>query len=317
MIRYKFGTDSNTDQKVIDFIEAHKSGTIFHEPGFNLIVSKHFQTKFQYLLLTSGDEITGICPIHQKGNIFHSAPRHFDVVYGGLLIKDINDYGSVLKNLHINPYQSLAEYWTFPDVNKELDPSYFNYKAETAIIDLNLDFDHIFHKIISSKRRNMIRKAEKNNIGIDSGGSNIFDRFFTMLQNTYERAGLNTRPASFYREILDLYYPGKKAVCMIASQNGTDLSGVVILRNQFISSYWLGVSSGEKSNLGASELLQSEAIKWSRANKSKYYDLCVIDKERLPNIARFKSGFSNHIVPFYFTNRKPVIFRILNKLQLI
>ncbi len=316
MIRYIYGTDSNRDQKILDFIEDHQSGTIFHEPELNLIVSKHFQTKFYYLLLSSGNEIKGICPVHQKGKKFYSAPRHFDIVYGGLLLKDVKDYGSVLKTFGFKTYQSLMEYWTFPDVKEELDPSNFISKAQTAIIDLELDFDHIFQHIISSKRRNMIRKAQKNNIRIDAGGSEIFDRFFTMLQNTYARSGLKTRPESFYREILDFYFPSRKAICMIASQDGNDLSGIVILRNQVFSSYWLGVSSGEKLNLGASELLQAEAIQWSRANKSKYYDLCVIDKERLPNIAQFKSGFSDRMVPFYFTKKKPLLYRILNKLQI-
>lgn len=316
MIWYKYGTEPSTDQKLIDFIGDHNSGTIFHEPEFNLIVSKHFQTNFYYLLLFTGDEIKGICPLHQKGKKFYSAPRHFDVVYGGLLLKEKNDYGRVLKTLGFRAYQSLLEYWTFPDVNEELDPSCFRSEAQTAIIDLGMDFDHIFQHIISSKRRNMIRKAQKNNVRIDTGGSEIFDRFFSMLQNTYARTGLNTRPELFYREILDYYFPNRKAVCMIASQEDRDLSGIIIVRNQVFSSYWLGVSSGEKLNLGASELLQAEAIQWSMANKSRYYDLCVIDKERLPNIARFKSGFSDRMVPFYFMNKKPLLYRILNKLQI-
>jgi lipid II:glycine glycyltransferase (peptidoglycan interpeptide bridge formation enzyme) len=202
-------------------------------------------------------------------------------------------------------------------VYQELDPTCFARKAETAVIDLKPDLDYIFHNVIGSKRRNMIRKALKNNITIDAGGSEIFDRFFAMLQHTFSRTGLNTRPESFYREILDLYYPVQKAVCLIASQEGTDLSGIVIVRNHFISSYWLGVSSGEKLNLGASELLQYEAIQWSRTNGSKYYDLCVIDKKRLPHIARFKSGFSNHMVPFYFTRKKPILYRIMHRMKLI
>ena len=317
MIRYHYGTGSDLDQKVSEFIRDHGSGTIFHEPVLNQIVSKHFNTDFFYLMLTSGDQITGLCPMHRKNKVFYSAPRHFDMVYGGFLLSDTKALASVLKNLDIKPYQSLAEYWTFPDINKELDPAFFKQKAETAIIDLDQDYEEIFKNVISSNRRNMIRKAIKNNIKIEMGGSELLERFLAMLRVTYSQAGLKTRPETFYRDILDYYFPHRQAVCMIAGQDGTDLAGIVILRNRLLSSYWLGVSSGEKLNLGASELLQSEAIQWSMENKSRYYDLCVIDKNRLPSIARFKLGFSDRTVPFYFTNRKPLVFRILNKLDRI
>jgi len=58
-------------------------------------------------------------------------------------------------------------------------------------------------------------------------------------------------------------------------------------------------------------------MKWAKQSGAKYYDLCVVEPERLPNIARFKLGFSKNIVPFYYLTKRPFIFRILSRIQRI
>ena len=79
--------------------------------------------------------------------------------------------------------------------------------------------------------------------------------------------------------------------------------------------YWQGTSKNDVKNYGQGELLQWEAIKWAKQNGSKYYDLCVIQKEKLPDIARFKMGFVESIKPFYLVNYKPFAFKVINRIS--
>ena len=78
--------------------------------------------------------------------------------------------------------------------------------------------------------------------------------------------------------------------------------------------YWQGASRAVAPRLGQNELLQWEAIKWAKRIGCEYYDLCVIEQKRLPNIAKFKLGFSKNIIPFYLLNIKPLGFKILSRL---
>ena len=261
------------------------------------------------------DRITGICPITQMGNSLYSGPRKFDVVYGGWLFQDPSYYEKSLDHIKISPFQGIKEYWTSPDINNILNHFPHRTKGYTGLIDLDADLDTIFNKIIKSKRRNMIRKAFRNNIQIDTGGPELMDRLEKLLVDTSQRINIHQRPITYYGDILRKYSPVNKAICMIAKQNQMDLSAIIFLRNSNFSSYWLGVSQSDRLNLGSGELLQWEGIKWSKENGSRYYDLCVIDKKRLPDIAKFKMGFSQLPVPFYFNNRRPILYKTIIKFK--
>jgi len=312
---YKQGENFQYDKLIYEFIVQNRNSTIFHEPNFNRIVSNHFHTKFIFLIYSKNKIINGICPLHQIENRFYSALRHYDVVYGGWLFLDKKDYSIAHKLIPIKSFQALKEYWSFPDIFNDLSQLKFKIKTKTAFVELEKELDLIFQNDIQSKRRNMIKKALKNDLIIDSGGEELMPRFYNLLSYTYYKASLKMRPLEYYTDILKHYYPKNQAICMIAKKNNQDLSGILLLRNKNFSQYWLGATNEINFNLGSSELLQWEAIKWSKKKGSTYYDLCVVDPEKLLNISRFKLGFSKTLVPFYFTNNKPILFRIINKLK--
>jgi lipid II:glycine glycyltransferase (peptidoglycan interpeptide bridge formation enzyme) len=102
---------------------------------------------------------------------------------------------------------------------------------------------------------------------------------------------------------------------MIAEKDGEPLAGVVLLRNRYFCHYWLGAGKKSAENLGQGEILQWEAIKWAKQMGCQYYDMCVVESERLPNIARFKMGFSRTTVPFYCITRKRLGYRLGLRIQ--
>ena len=79
--------------------------------------------------------------------------------------------------------------------------------------------------------------------------------------------------------------------------------------------YYKGASLFETKNVGQGELLQWEAIKWAKNRGVKYYDLCVLDSDRLPHIAKFKMGFSMQLLSFEVFTKRSLSFRILNRIR--
>ena len=78
---------------------------------------------------------------------------------------------------------------------------------------------------------------------------------------------------------------------------------------------WKIANKQDSKNYGQGELVQWESIKLSKEMGSKYYDLCVVEPERLPTIAKFKLGFSKQVVPFYIVSKRSLFFKIINRAQ--
>lgn len=135
------------------------------------------------------------------------------------------------------------------------------------------------------------------------------------MRDMHKKAGLKEPPLHYYEKILDNYYTIGKALLLIAFYEEEPLSGVIIVGNNNVVHYWQGASRNEAPNLGQGELLQWEAIKWAKNKGAQYYDLCVIEPDRLPRIAQFKMGFTKELIPFYCISKRNFFFKVINKLQ--
>jgi lipid II:glycine glycyltransferase (peptidoglycan interpeptide bridge formation enzyme) len=161
----------------------------------------------------------------------------------------------------------------------------------------------------------MIRKAEKSGITITKFGAEGLPIYFDLVHVMHKKAGLKEPPSNYYKRILDAYYTTGNALLMIAFHIDEPLAGVIIVGNKNVIHYWQGASMSEVPNFGQGELLQWESIKWAKKQEAQYYDLCVIEPERLPHIAQFKMGFSKDLKYFYCITKRTLPFRAINKIQ--
>ena len=186
---------------------------------------------------------------------------------------------------------------------------------ETAIIDLKNDEGFIWGKMIHATKRNKIRKALKSGIKIENKGVEGFKYIYPIISQQHEKLGYRFLPENFYKRIIESNYPKNKAAILLAELNDRIISGVVLVGNKNIMHYWKGTSHPNIPNSGQGELLQWEAIKWAKNIGSRYYDLCVVDKDKLPSIYEFKTGFSRDFVPFYSFVKKSIYYRTVNRIQ--
>jgi hypothetical protein len=297
--------------------------TIFHEPDFNRVVSEIFDTKFSYGMVYDRDgRLTALCPYHSKrqglSTMTFSNPAMYGLPYGGWVSKSKEvSVAELFERTRLSTTEALT-YWSMPQiVGNDYEKVRNARNFQTAIIDLGKDVDFIWNNVINSKRRNMIRKARNNNVLIASVGHSGLKTYFQLTKATHWGVGYDSRMEEYYSRVLDIYIPKKQAIILLAKSNAITVSGIVLLKNRHICHYWIGASEKPVSNLGQGELLQWEAIRWAKNSGSRYYDLCVIESERLPNIALFKLGFSRHIVPFYCITKRTIAFRILSRMQKI
>lgn len=179
VIRKSISELTANDKTEIDlFIESNK-GLIFHEVIFNEIASEIFNTNLSYFLAHIDKRLVGICPVHSvnRGILSdnYSNNGSFEIPYGGWVFDDnFTNFQSLWNNLPIHVNESIT-YWTtfMRDIPDKLKAK--GEKFQTGLINLNNSEKDLFDNVIHSKRRNMVRKAEKSGI---------------TLKNTEQRASL-------------------------------------------------------------------------------------------------------------------------------
>jgi Acetyltransferase (GNAT) domain len=309
---------SESEKNHIDGFIERNGGLIFHETKFNEIASKTFKSDLSYFLAYSDQNLIGICPVHsiKRGILKNSYSNNggFEIPYGGWVFNEkITSIEILYENLPISLNESLI-YWSFlNNIPEKLKKQ--SKQLQTGIVNLNISENELYEKVIHSKRRNMIRKAEKSGVSIEKHGKEGLPIYFNLMHDMHQKAGLKTKPLNYYEDVLNAYSKSGKVILMIAFYEERPLTGIILAGNKNVMHYWQGASANNVPNLGQGELLQWEAIKWAKNTGVKIYDLCVIETERLPHIAKFKMGFTKELILFNCISKKSLHFRVINKLQ--
>jgi hypothetical protein len=287
-----------------------------HWPDWNLLVEKHYDTRFYYFGAFNNGILKGICPIHKtrhrkflrrkQSGQFHLIPN------GGWIFSEPH----VLRNKYFpTPWNSFFQTFSLPNV-KEFNvrnKKHFGQIKKTLIIDLEKSSDEIWKQDVDSKRRNMIRKAEKENISIKQAKTEKDLRLFYDLY-TLASKRFSTQQLSF-SFFLEMFFnsPNIHLDIYTAFKEKKPLSNIGIVSDKNYSFYWLGNNVKSAKNAGQGEMLQWHAIKKMKEKGCKYYDLCYIEPEKLPAIYNFKKGFSKKEQNIILINKKSFPFKVLNK----
>lgn len=318
MLKYKdyklIQPNQNQIGRINELIK-NENGSIFHDVELNRIVESNFKTQLFYFV-DKPNNITCFSPVHITKNKYGLNRYHFkplyDVPYAGFIGNDEID----LDKISVGFFESF-KYEGFPYYEEGSKLKENVRIGETAMIDLFSSEDDIYNQSIHSKRRNMIRKAVREGIKVRkySDLEGLFE-FYKILEPLHIKLGFNKNMnIDYYKEIFNSYKNKNKAFILLAFKEKKLLSGVFILGNGNYMHYYKGASLFGVKNEGQGELLQWEAIKISKLLGAKKYDLCNLDREKLPHIYRFKTGISNSIYRYPKFIKNKLGFRIISRLN--
>lgn len=261
---------------------------IFKLNGYILIAYEHKKPVGTLIYFIEKDKTSRWCK---------SPLTSLEVPYGGsIAIKNnqkIIDF--LIKFWLENEKKSNFEIWTIPGQKINLEK--FGFKKErqtTLILDLAQPLEKIWQNF-DKKTRNMIRKAQKNNIKINEGNLKNIDDYYLMLKNTYAPSGTLILPKKFYQEIFKKI--NKKL--FLAFWRGIPIAGIILPYNQDTVYYWHGASYRKYRHLAPNDFLQWEAICRAKKARFKKYDFVRIDSKKFPGITHFKKGFGGKRVYYY------------------
>jgi|WetSurMetagenome_2_1015567.scaffolds.fasta_scaffold153046_2 hypothetical protein len=308
----------NDFNKIVDFLSNNFSSPT-HWPDWNKIISKNYNTEFFYLTLINNDRIIGICPVHRIKNKLSyrliSGPKIFGIPFGGWIFNENTNFDFNLLNFKKN--ESL-EILSLP-LLKEFNATYEGCKLlklyQTAIINLENSEEEILDSF-STQKRYKIRKAIKNKVEIISINEIGFDKYYEFYKMTNVRYGLENLSKSYFLELMN-NVRNIKAEFLVARKNSEILGHLILVSDKNYSIIWVGSRIEKGPNIGYFDLLHWELIKKAKSSGCKYYDACYLEKDRLPNIYKFKIGYSNNLYPVVNIVKKSIFYRFINKVQKI
>ena len=304
---------SATETKKIDQFIDDNNGLVFHYVEFNKIAAGFCKTELEYWLAVDNDRLVGICPAHfvKKGMLkhFESGLTGFEIPYGGWVHIPEVDSLRLLKSTKLHYNESLLISTNFLDEEYGLSGS--SLIRETAFIDFrDTDLLSIWGRF-DSKRRNMVRKAEKSSVQVHVLNTDNIKDFYELLMNMNSRTSLSSKNEEYYRGIYHLLGP-EKACIMVAYLKNEPVSSVMLVGNDNVWHYWQGATD-TRFNVGAGELLQWMAIQYAFSRGTKLYDMCVIERNMLPKLASFKLSFGAKPVEYRFVSIRPISVRLLQR----
>lgn len=161
---------------------------------------------------------------------------------------------------------------------------------------LNLDDLERVWEGMDEKRRNDIRRAEKDGIYVEDDAG--FGEIFTLVEKTFQRQRmkLRFRAAAFrYNELLQRQ--GKCRSFLARDKNGVPLAGVHIVWDWNRSYYLLGGYDLERRHHGASALAIWRAIRFTKNELGlREFDF---EGSMIPQVEQFFRKFGGRLTPYY------------------
>ena len=228
--------------------------------------------------------------------------RYFDFStpygYGGWIIEGnintgelLEEYSEWCKNNGI-----ISEVIRFHPIlaNQEKIRREYDVMDLSKTVAMDLSNEEAIWNNLSSKNRNVIRKALKNNVEIRSGfNSELLETFKEIYNKTMDRDNADSYyyfKEGFYNSLLndlkdntDVYY---------AVYDNKVIASSIILKCNGKLSYHLSGSLKEYGSLAASNLLLYEVAKWGSKNGYKTFHLGGGVGSKEDNLYHFKKAFN-------------------------
>lgn len=166
---------------------------------------------------------------------------------------------------------------------------------ETIIIELEHIHSTQVLSLLPSKTRNMIRKAQKNELVPEIGAFKLsdVDPFYTMLKDTYSRSnGRLFHRYNFFKNLSE-NFASSSLTSIKVLHNGEIQAWGLFLKVNSIQYYLSGASTESGNRLGANNFLQYLAIVDAAQAKCAFYDMGGSGHK---GIDRFKLSFGGRRV---------------------
>ncbi len=189
----------------------------------------------------------------------------------------------------------IRNYESFEQVEKRNNTVYIDLgkSAETLLAEMD------------RKTRNLLRKAEKNNVQIEISEKKkdigAFSELYLKTMAKAKASPIYMLPLKFFENTVESL--GKKIALFVARHNEEIISAALIMHKYDYVHYHFSGSDPEKLNLSSNNLLIYKVALWGKENNYKYFHLGGgLGASETDPLYHFKAGFSKDRATFCTRN---------------
>lgn len=295
----------------IEKLPLHLKDIYFRSEYYNLYENN--KDKVGKIFIFKERENLAIYPfLLSKINDYDLKKQYYDMEtaygYGGPLVNTdneefIHEFEKEFKKF-CNKNNIIAEFIRFhPLLNNHTifkDNINVSHNRTTTYIDLNKSIYDIWNKDITSKNRNVIRKAEKNKL-ITEVSFDLKD-FKKIYINTMDR--LNANKEYYFKDYYFNNLRNLNYICINVKLNNVVIASAVFLRGNEMFHYHLSGSLKDYLKYCPNNLLLWEAIKYAKDKGfSKFHFGGGLKDSENDTLYKFKKSFCNETSDFYIGKR--------------
>ncbi len=187
-----------------DYLSAKSEATVFHHPCWGEILHKAYGSTTWYLTATRTGHVVGILQLAARksmlfGSSLCSIP-YFDA--SGILADDRAAADALIDRADALREELDAEWIEL----RQCEPLDGPHPVRTDKVTMRLatptDPDELWRQL-KPKVRNQVRKAEKKELKVEHGGTELLDDFFGVYLRNMRDLGSPSHSCRFFREIVD------------------------------------------------------------------------------------------------------------------
>lgn len=254
-----------------DFVWRTPSATFFHLMGWRRAIERTFGYEPHYYYAMHNGRISGVLPLFEasswlQGKCLISTPM---AVNGGISAMDEDSRKKLLEFACGFAQDKGVQHLELRQRDGEIEPGFYpNQLYSTFFCELNADPETMFRRLPRDTRY-MIRKAQKNDLSVQSGLDNL-PEFYNLFGQSMQRLGTPVLPRALFTNLVKEFgglcdilvvRKGKKAVAAVFSFRFRDT----------ILPYYAGASA-EAPRLAANNLLYWELMIRSAREGLRWFD---------------------------------------------
>lgn len=297
---------------------------VYVSPEWLSVLEESYQVKLTFLVSSSESGIRAVTPLLVKSKLifkFVGSPLKgfYSDFMGTSFVKDVSeiDRNNIIHSVIESVNKLKPDYSEFRFKNGSYQDLFLKYGYElvqsaTLFIETNKTKEQLWDGL-EPRARNMIRKAEKNNIEIEFVGHQNFDvtGYYQLLFDTFKRQNsVLHHPKEFFLSLLN-EKNSKYVIPVIAKLGEESVSAAIFLRYDDTLFYLSGVSTKQGNQLSASSLIQWNIISFASDNGFKYYDMGGLG---ITSIDKFKMSFGGYRIEKLFFVKRSWLLRTLEPL---
>jgi len=274
-------------------------GSPFHAYEWGDVIEHAFGYRRIYLIAESEGKTAGILPLFYLSGV--SAGRR-------LISLPVSDLGGplgpaeavheLLESIQQLMLDTAADYVELKGPVSEED-YVAGRRFPTFVLELPSSEEKLL-EAIGKKNRNLVRKAEKEEVTVDEvRDSQDVASFYDVYARTMKQLGTPPYPRPFYEYIHSLLSPTKKAAILLARRADEVIGGAVFLRFGATLYYLAGVSPKEHLSYAPNTLLVYRGLLQGVTEGFKLFDFGRTSTEGVYNFKKAWGGTEKQLTYYY------------------